>query len=89
MLIKTFLGEHREAHKVELSEYNKQYWVENKEELTAKNRKNCEKYRNLHRNKINEKQNEKVLGECGYQVSRQHLTTHKRSNKYYKIIINQ
>jgi len=61
-------------------EYGKKRYEENHDKFFQ--------YRQDNRNKIREKQNQKIVCECGCETSRSNLAKHKRSNKHIEFINN-
>jgi len=59
-----------------------QYYYNNKEQQSQTNKDNYRKNRETRR----EKANEKIKCECGCLISRQNISTHKRSKKHIKLL---
>ena len=43
-------------------------------------------YRDIHKDKINERKKEKVTCECGYISTKTNLSTHKKSKKHFNLM---
>ena len=76
---------------VKLSEYRKQYYVENRDKLLQESKtyqkENRDKFlaaRERDRDKNNERKKTRVICECGCEVSRNHLSEHRKTNKHNK-----
>ena len=72
-------------NKVKRLEQQKQYRETHKEQVYER----IKKYTELHKDEINEKHKIKVTCECGAQVRRDYLATHKRSIKHIEFLKNQ
>jgi hypothetical protein len=75
----------------------KEYYEENKEDILRQQKEYHEankeyiheyqkEYRETNKERIKNKKSEKVLCECGCQVTRQNISTHQRSNKHKKLL---
>ena len=68
-----------------MHEKEKRYRDTHKEQVYER----IKKYTELHKDEINEKHKIKVTCECGAQVRRDYLATHKRSIKHIEFLKNQ
>ena len=74
-----------ERNKEKMHEKEKRYRDTHKEQVYERTKK----YTELHKDEINEKHKIKVTCECGAQVRRDYLATHKRSIKHIEFLKNQ
>jgi hypothetical protein len=81
-VIKEYQGIYRENIKDKIQEYNKRYRNNNKDKI--------KEYQNLYQehNKdiINQRKQEKVLCECGTEISRRNLSTHRKTKKHNNLL---
>jgi hypothetical protein len=84
-----YYGENREI----IAEKKKKHYEDNREKISDKNKKRYEdnreqilekkkEYRENNREKIAEKAKEKIVCECGSEVTKKNLPRHKRSKKH-------
>tara|TARA_R110002050_G_scaffold144454_2_gene270027 strand:- start:7 stop:378 length:372 start_codon:yes stop_codon:yes gene_type:complete len=63
-------------------EYLKLYRAKNKDELI----KSTKQYREQHKDIINEKKRQKITCECGCDVNKYYLSTHRKSTKHINLM---
>jgi hypothetical protein len=73
---------YRNQHKLEISEYHKQYRIDN----IIKIRENEMKYNALNKEIISIKGSIKILCECGCEISKRNIATHRKTEKHFKNI---
>lgn len=89
--------EYRERYKDTIKEQRKQYRINNAEKLkdiakvyyeknADKLRQHSKKYREHYKDTIKERQKEKITCECGCEICKIYLSTHKKSQKHLKIM---
>ena len=81
-------------NKEKLNEYSKQYWIDNKEKLKQYKIDNKEKLNEYskqywidNKDKLAENRNQKITCECGCIVSKQNISTHRKSKKHIKLML--
>lgn len=72
------MKQYREENKGKIDQYHKQYYEENKEKIKQKDKQ----YREENKEIINEKAREKVMCECGANVSRRNISAHRKTQKH-------
>ena len=77
--------EYREKNKEKLNEYNKSYYLNNIE----KERIRHKEYREKNKDEINKKKYEKFICECGGSYIFCHKSTHFKTKKHQKYIIDE
>ena len=70
--------EYREKNAEKIAEYHKKWHERNREKVTEKNKI----YRENNREKIAEQKKEKVKCGCGLEITKNHLSRHKHSQKH-------
>ena len=76
------IKEYNEENKDKLKQYQQNYYEENKDKLLCR----INKYNEENKDKIKEKQLQKVKCDCGCVVSKNNLSTHKKSPKHIKLM---
>ena len=90
------IKEYQEANKEHKKEYNKEYSTKNKEhkkeynkEYSTKNKDMIKERKQEYRTNNKHKIKEKITCECGCEVSRGNLSTHKKTKKHIKLVQNK
>jgi hypothetical protein len=76
--IKEQMKEYREKNSDKVKEQKKQYRIDNADKINERKRQ----YRVDNADKIKEKQKEKITCDCGFDVSRTHLSRHCKSKQH-------
>ena len=90
---------YRQSHKQEKADYHKQYHESHKEEKSEYDREYrqhhkhriaeyMKEYQAQNRESISQARSEKVECECGCQVSRRNLATHRKAQKHKDLMLN-
>jgi len=74
--------EYKEANKDKIKEYNKKYSEANKEQKKAYDKE----YKEVNKDKIKEHSNQKIVCECGCDITRSVLTRHKKTQKHINLM---
>ena len=74
---------YKENNKDKIKESNKNYKENNKSIINEK----AKDYRENNKTKINEKAREKIKCECGCEITKSGLSTHKKSAKHKKLMV--
>ena len=90
------IKEYQEANKEHKKEYNKEYSTKNKEhkkeynkEYSTKNKDMIKERKQEYRTNNKHKIKEKITCECGCEVSRGNLSTHKKTKKHLDLVQNK
>jgi hypothetical protein len=78
------MQEWRIENKEKLQEQNKQYYKSKKGKIF--NRNKCKKYYKENKQKISEISAQKIKCECGKEVRKMYIATHKKSEKHQKLM---
>ena len=70
----------------ENKEYKKEYGNQYRNNNREKNKEQKKQYYQNNREKINEKAKEKVICECGYEITKCNLKRHQKSAKHIKLL---
>jgi len=76
--------EYREANKDKIKEYNKDYNTKNKDKIKEHNKK----YKEVNKDNLKAIVSQKINCECGCQVRRDNLSTHKKTQKHLDLVQN-
>lgn len=89
--------EYYERNKEKFKDYHKEYYEKNQEHIAVKDKERRQKnkehiaekakeYRENNKDVIKEKKNEKMTCECGCEVTRNHLSEHRKTKKHNKLM---
>jgi hypothetical protein len=90
--------EYRDIHKEKMSEYFKEYYIANREQIISKNHiyadshkdeinKGNKLYRELHKEQIKEKRSKKIVCDCGKEINYDHKARHLKTKEHNDLML--